>query len=103
MSSSCVAAPADFVGDNAIFGTVVRDGHPVDGAYVRLTGSQDEFVAEIRTLDDGTFKFWAVPGEWRVSCLAPGAERLEQVVSLATRASAEVSFQLGAQAAQIPR
>ena len=101
MSSSCVAAPEDFVGNNAIYGTVVKDGHPLEGAYVRLTGSQDEFVAEVRTGDDGAFKFWAVPGDWRVSCLAPGAERLEQAVSLATRASAEVTFQLGAQAAAV--
>ena len=101
MSSSCVAAPEDFVGDNAIYGTVVKDGHPLDGAYVRLTGSQDEFVAEVRTGDDGAFKFWAVPGDWRVSCLAPGSERLEQAVSLAIKASAEVRFQLGAQAAAV--
>ncbi|HEV1997686.1 MAG TPA: DUF1416 domain-containing protein [Candidatus Dormibacteraeota bacterium] len=101
MSSSCVAAPEDFVGNNAIYGTVLKDGQPLEGAYVRLTGSQDEFVAEVRTAGDGAFKFWAVPGDWRVSCLAPNAERLEQSVSLATRASAEVRFQLGAQAAAV--
>ena len=95
MSSSCVEAPADFVGDNAIYGTVLKDGQPYEGAYVRLTGSQDEFVAEIRTPEDGAFKFWAVPGDWRVSCLATGEERLEQGVTLASKASAEVTFELG--------
>lgn len=101
MSSSCVEAPADFVGNNAVYGTVVRHGHPVEGAYVRLTGSQDEFVAEVRTRDDGAFRFWAVPGDWRLSCLAPGTQRLEQEVTLASGASAEVRFQLGAQAAAV--
>ncbi len=101
MSSSCVEAPADFVGDNAIYGTVVKDQQPVEGAYVRLTGSQDEFVAEVRTSGDGAFKFWTVAGDWRVSCLAPGEERLEQSVSLASRASAEVRFELGAQPAAV--
>ena len=99
MSSSCVAAPPDFVGDNAIYGAVTRAGRPVEGAYVRLTGSQDEFVAEVRTAENGEFKFWAVPGEWRVSCLAQGEDRLEQAVSLALKASAEVTFELGRAAA----
>ena len=94
MSSSCVAAPKDFVGDNAIYGTVVKGGSPIEGAYVRLTGSQDEFVAEIRTAEDGAFNFWAVPGDWVVSCLAQGQERLEQSVSLALKASVEVQFEL---------
>jgi hypothetical protein len=94
MSSSCVDAPDDYVGDSAILGRVHRDGRPVEGAYVRLTGSQDEFVAEIRTPESGEFKFWAVPGEWRVSCIAPGAERLEQSVSLEQGHSAEVRFEL---------
>ena len=99
MSSSCVEAPADFVGSNAIYGTVVKDAKPYEGAYVRLTGSQDEFVAEIRTSGDGVFKFWAVPGDWRVSCLAQGEARLEQAVSLVQKASAEVRFELGKAAA----
>ena len=99
MSSSCVEGPADFVGDNAIYGTVIKDGSPFEGAYVRLTGSQDEFVAEVRTAEDGAFKFWAVAGDWRVSCLAQGEERLEQAVSLAQKAAAEVRFQLGPTAA----
>jgi hypothetical protein len=94
MGSSCVDAPADYVGDSAILGKVFREQQPVEGAYVRLTGSQDEFVAEIRTPEDGSFQFWAVPGEWRVSCLAPGAERLEQPVSLEKGRSAEVRFEL---------
>ncbi|GAC1330769.1 MAG: hypothetical protein NVSMB17_08400 [Candidatus Dormibacteria bacterium] len=95
MSSSCIEAPADFVGTNAVYGTVRKGDTPLEGAYVRLTGSQDEFVAEVRTGADGAFKFWAVPGDWTVSCLAPAEERLQQEVTLAGGASAEVSFELG--------
>lgn len=94
MSSSCVDAPADFVGESAIVGQVHREEGPIEGAYVRLSGSEDEFVAEIRTGADGAFMFWAVPGEWRVSCVAPGAGRLEQAVSLARGQSAQVRFDL---------
>lgn len=94
MSSSCVDAPAGYVGESAIVGKVYREEDPLEGAYVRVTGSEDEFVAEIRTGPDGAFRFWAVPGEWRVSCLAPRAERLEQAVSLARGHSVEVRFDL---------
>jgi hypothetical protein len=73
---------------------VGRDGQPVEGAYVRLTGSQEEFVAEQRTTDDGSFRFWVVPGDWTVICLAPGADRLEQTASLAKGKAVDVKFQL---------
>jgi hypothetical protein len=99
MSSSCVDAPEDYVGESAIRGDVVKGDQPVEGAYVRLTGSQDEFVAEIRTPENGEFRFWVVPGEWRVSCIAPAAERLEQAVSIEQGHSARVHFELVPQGA----
>ncbi|MFN2465579.1 MAG: DUF1416 domain-containing protein [Candidatus Dormibacteria bacterium] len=99
MSSSCVDAPEDYVGESAIRGDVLKGEQPVEGAYVRLTGSQDEFVAEIRTPANGDFRFWVVPGEWRVSCLAPGVERLEQVVTIEKGHSARVRFELVPQGA----
>jgi hypothetical protein len=94
MSSSCVDAPDDYVGETSIRGVVEREGKPFEGAYVRLTGSQDEFVAEQRTGADGTFRFWVVPGDWTVICLAPGAERLEQVASLDKGRAVDVRFDL---------
>jgi len=94
MTSSCVDAPDDYVGDTSIRGVVQRDRQPVEGAYVRLTGSQEEFVAEQRTGDDGSFRFWVVPGDWTVICLAPGAERLEQTASLAKGKAVNVKFEL---------
>jgi len=94
MSSSCVDAPDDYVGETSIRGIVERDGQPFEGAYVRLTGSQDEFVAEQRTGDDGAFRFWVVPGDWTVICLAPGADRLEQAASLDKGKAVDVRFDL---------
>ena len=94
MTSSCVDAPDDYVGETSVRGVVNREATPVEGAYVRLTGSQEEFVAEQRTGDDGTFRFWVVPGDWTVICLAPGAERLEQTVSLAKGKAVDVTFEL---------
>jgi len=94
MSSSCVDAPEDYVGETSVRGIVERDGKPAEGAYVRLNGSQDEFVAEQRTSEDGTFRFWVVPGDWTLSCLAPGAARLTQGVSLARGRAVDVKFEL---------
>ena len=94
MTSSCVDAPDDYVGETSIRGVVLRDGNPVEGAYVRLTGTQEEFVAEQRTPEDGAFRFWVVPGDWTVICLAPGAERLEQSASVAKGKAVDVKFEL---------
>jgi hypothetical protein len=94
MSSSCVDAPDDYVGETSIRGVVERQGRAAEGAYVRLTGSQDEFVAEQRTTEDGTFRFWVVPGEWTLICLAPGADRLTQTVTLAKGRAVDVKFDL---------
>jgi hypothetical protein len=94
MSSSCVDAPDDYVGDTSIRGVVKRDGAPVEGAYVRLTGSQDEFVAEIRTKEDGAFRFWIVPGTWTVSVLSSGTKRLEQKASVDQGRAVDVTFDL---------
>jgi hypothetical protein len=100
MSSSCVDAPDDYVGDTAIRGVVKRDGSPVEGAYVRLTGSQDEFVAEIRTKEDGAFRFWIVPGTWTVSVLSSGTKRLEEKASVEEGRAVDVAFDLEPEPAQ---
>lgn len=94
MSSSCVDAPDDYVGETSIRGVVERHGKPAEGAYVRLNGSQDEFVAEQRTTENGSFRFWVVPGEWTLICIAPGADRLTQTVSLAQGRAVDVKFDL---------
>jgi Protein of unknown function (DUF1416) len=94
MSSSCVDAPADYQGETGIHGTVLRGESPVEGAYVRLTGTGDEFVAELPSKADGSFQFYVAEGDWQVICLAPDAPRLVQPVKLNKGAQAEVTFQL---------
>ena len=94
MSSSCVDAPDDYTGETGIQGKVLRGGDPVEGAYVRLLGTDDEFVAELPSKADGSFRFYVAPGSWKVVCLARGADRLEQPVSLEKGHHAEVTFRL---------
>ncbi len=55
-----------------IHGTVVKDGSPLAGAYVRLLGSTGEFTAEVQTSATGYFRFYAADGEWTLRALAPG-------------------------------
>ena len=89
MSSDSCGAPAggvtitrDKAGREAIVeGHVLRGGAPVTAGYARLLGTGDEFVAEVPLGEDGGFRFFAAPGDWRVRVLAPGGVRLEQLVS----------------------
>lgn len=58
-------------GDQAVIqGTVQRDGAPLSGAYARLLNSADDFVGEVATGPEGTFRFFAADGEWKVRVLA---------------------------------
>jgi len=77
-----------------IQGVVTRDGHPVDGAYVRLLDRSGEFTAEVPTSATGQFRFFAGPGEWTLRTLAPKAETSDQKVVAATGSVAEVSVAL---------
>ncbi|MEV2274632.1 DUF1416 domain-containing protein [Nocardiopsis sp. NPDC049922] len=77
MSDSCGApvggvALADVdAGDQAVIqGTVTRDGAPLRGAYARLLNENDDFVGEVATGDEGTFRFFAADGSWKVRVLA---------------------------------
>ncbi|MFV2195742.1 DUF1416 domain-containing protein [Nocardiopsis sp. LOL_012] len=77
MSDGCGApvggvALADVdAGDQAVIqGTVTRDGKPLRGAYARLLNESDDFVGEVATGDEGTFRFFAADGTWKVRVLA---------------------------------
>ncbi|WP_150240559.1 DUF1416 domain-containing protein [Nocardiopsis quinghaiensis] len=77
MSDSCGApvggvALADVdAGDQAVIqGAVTRDGEPLRGAYARLLNSSDDFVGEVATGEEGTFRFFAADGSWKVRVLA---------------------------------
>jgi hypothetical protein len=62
----------DVAKESIVQGTVVHDGAPVPGAYVRLLDSTGEFTAEVQTSATGAFRFFAAPGEWTLRALVPG-------------------------------
>lgn len=78
----------------AITGTVTKAGAPLGGAYVRLIGPSDEFVAEIYTPDDGAFTFHVVDGTWTLEARATGVETVTQAVEVAG-ADARLDVALG--------
>lgn len=63
----------DVAKESIVQGTVVRDGDPVPGAYVRLLDSTGEFTAEVQTSATGAFRFFAAPGEWTLRTLTSGS------------------------------
>lgn len=88
------AATVDLSGRAVVQGTVVRDGQPVRGAYVRLLDGHGEFTAEVTTAESGEFRFFAAPGEWTVRVLAPQSSPVESRVSASTGAVTEVELTL---------
>lgn len=63
-------ADVDAGNQAVIQGTVTRDGAPLRGAYARLLNSSDDFVGEVATGEEGTFRFFATDGSWKVRVLA---------------------------------
>ena len=59
-------------GEAVIHGTVVRDGSPLPGAYVRLLGSTGDFTAEVQSSATGYFRFYAAEGDWTLRTLYRG-------------------------------
>ena len=62
----------DVAKESIVQGTVVKDGTPVGGAYVRLLDSTGEFTAEVQTSASGAFRFYAAPGDWTLRTLTRG-------------------------------
>jgi uncharacterized protein YfaS (alpha-2-macroglobulin family) len=62
----------DVAKESIVQGTVVREGAPVAGAYVRLLDSTGEFTAEVQTSATGNFRFFAAPGDWTLRTLTSG-------------------------------
>jgi uncharacterized GH25 family protein len=75
-----------------IQGQVVRDGLPVENAYVRLLDRTGEFTAEVPTNEEGHFRFFAGDGEWTLRTLAPRAQTVEQKVVAQIGSVAEVAI-----------
>lgn len=88
------AAKIDLSTQAIVQGTVVRDGEPVIGAYVRLLDRSREFTAEVPTGPSGDFRFFAAPGEWTVRVLAPRSEPVESPVRAAQGLVSEVELTL---------
>ena len=75
-----------------IQGQVVREGIPVENAYVRLLDRTGEFTAEVPTDEEGHFRFFAGDGEWTLRTLAPRAEPVDSKVVAQIGTVAEVAI-----------
>jgi uncharacterized GH25 family protein len=75
-----------------IQGQVVREGVPVENAYVRLLDRSGEFTAEVPTDEEGHFRFFAGDGEWTLRTLAPRAQAVDKKVVAQTGSIAEVAI-----------
>ena len=71
----------DVAKESIVQGTVVRDGAPVAGAYVRLLDSTGEFTAEVQTSATGNFRFFAAPGDWTLRTLTTGGGSMDTSAS----------------------
>jgi uncharacterized GH25 family protein len=67
--SPTLPAGVDLAKETVIYGVVRKDDAAVPGAYVRLLDSTDEFTAEVVTSATGDFRFFAAPGQWKLSVL----------------------------------
>jgi hypothetical protein len=81
----------DVAKEAIIQGQVTKDGEAVSTAYVRLLDGTGEFTAEVPVSASGHFRFFAGPGEWTLRTLAPQSEPVDNKVTAATGAIAEVS------------
>ncbi|MDS1271914.1 DUF1416 domain-containing protein [Lipingzhangella sp. LS1_29] len=71
--------------DQAVIqGTVTRDAQPLRGAYARLLNTDGEFAGEVATGDEGTFRFFAADGDWRIRVLASQGFSAEYEVTAQT-------------------
>ena len=82
------------VGNQAVIqGRVTRDGQPLASAYVRLLNSAGDLVGEVVTNEEGTFRFFAADGEWKVRVLASGGFTAEYTVTAEVGKAVELSVQ----------
>ncbi len=65
---------------------------PVTSGYARLLNAGGEFVAEVPLGEDGSFTFYAAPGEWTLRVLAPGGIRVETPVAASTGTITELNL-----------
>ena len=78
-----------------VVGKVLREGAPMDGAYVRVMGPSGEFVNERRTGADGTFKLHLTADTWTFVAFGPGTRRIERTVTVEPGKDPDLTFELG--------
>ena len=84
-------AGIDVAKEAVVQGRVLKDGHPVPNAYVRLLDRTGEFTAEVPTSATGHFRFFAGPGDWTLRTLAPKTEPVDTAVTAERGSIAEVA------------
>ncbi len=87
-------AHIDLTKETVIYGQVTRDGSGVPSAYVRLLDGTGEFTAEVVTSATGDFRFYAAPGEWTLSVMAPAGLSARKDVTALEPGLVEVSLPL---------
>ncbi len=60
------------VAEAVVHGSVLQDGAPLGGAYVRLLGESGDFTAEVQSSATGYFRFYAAAGDWTLRTLYRG-------------------------------
>jgi uncharacterized GH25 family protein len=80
--------------ETVIEGTVQKEGAPVEGAFVRLLDKTGEFTAEVKTDDQGGFRFFAAPGDWTLRALATGGAKADQQVTAEAGAQTKVAISI---------
>lgn len=74
--TSCASPNQDLPAQNinpdatVIEGLITLGGVAHKGAYVRLHDSNGEFTAEVVTGENGTYRFYAAPGNWEIRVLS---------------------------------
>lgn len=88
-------AGVDLTRETVIYGVVATsDGAPFANAYVRLLDATGEFTAEVVSSATGDFRFFAAPGQWTLSVLAPGSLKARREVSATEPGLVEASLVL---------
>ena len=80
--------------ESRIAGTIFRAGNPLGQAFVWCAGPSGEFVAEVRSEDDGTYELYVNPGDWNVTAFAAGTDRVEKTAHVTGPGVTRLDFEL---------